>query len=396
MYACHPKPHQFSTYDFKFKTFEWDAQPYKFPSFIQDAVISEFGHQYAAWDYSYIGEIKKMHETWDANAKSRDSLSAGAIDTFQTYRPVDAIEHILKATKEYQVVIINEAHHMPQHRVFTTQLLAGLSEQGFQHLGLETYFASPKEDSIFRVNGYPTLTSGFYTKEPQFGQLLRKAHQSGFNLFGYESNGHADGKEREINQARNIEAYLKKHPNEKVMIHCGFAHAFKGDYGGNWGKAMAGRLMEFTGIDPLTINQTNFSERSQRTFEHPMYQITDVRKPTVYLKENNKPVTVTRNGGESGFDIAVFHPRTKLINGRPQWLIYEDRQVVPFAFPNIELKAPYLVFAYLSNEEIGSAVPMDIQFSETKNVNLLLSLGKYNIIVWNEEKEAVLTSIEVK
>ncbi|MBK7637262.1 MAG: hypothetical protein IPJ13_25495 [Saprospiraceae bacterium] len=59
-----------------------------------------------------------------------------------------------------------------------------------------------KADSILQYEGYPTLKSGYYTKEPQFGNLVRAAHKKGFKIFGYESNGHTNGKEREINQAK--------------------------------------------------------------------------------------------------------------------------------------------------------------------------------------------------
>ncbi len=74
-------------------------------------------------------------------------------DSFALYKRGSAIQYILSQSKEHQVVIINEAHHLSQHRVFTTQLLAGLKDQGFKHLGLETYFASPKTDSLMQLNG---------------------------------------------------------------------------------------------------------------------------------------------------------------------------------------------------------------------------------------------------
>jgi len=82
---------------------------------------------------------------------------------------------------------------MPQHRIFTTQLLNNLKEQGFSHLGLESYFSNPKSDSLFQVNGYPTLKSGYYTKESQFENLVGEAHKKGFKVFGYGSQGHENG-----------------------------------------------------------------------------------------------------------------------------------------------------------------------------------------------------------
>ena len=275
-------PPQFEAYNFQLEGFEWDANPYKFTTFIEDSVLFTSGPQLAAWDFSYIGAIENMHKTWDKNASIREAATQEQQDSFAQFKASNAVKYILNRAKEHQVVIINEGHHMPQHRVFTTQLLDGLKKQGFKHLGLETYYASAKSDSILQTNGYPTLKSGYYTKEPQFGNLVRVAHDKGFKVFGYESEGHADGKEREINQAKNIQAYLEKHPNEKVLIHCGFDHGYEGDLSSKWERAMAGRLTEFTNIDPLTINQTLYSERSQRDFENPIYQLTDLDQASVF------------------------------------------------------------------------------------------------------------------
>ncbi len=156
--------------------------------------------------------------------------------------------------------------------------------------------------------GYPTILSGYYSREPQFGNLLRVAHNMGFNLFGYESRGHENGKGREINQAKNIQAYLEKNPNEKILIHCGYDHGYEGNVGNKWGKAMAGRLTEFTGVNPLTINQVLYSEKSKRALEDPFYQLTDVKEPSVFVNSEGDLFAQYRDG--AWFDVAVFHPRS--------------------------------------------------------------------------------------
>ena len=202
---------EFEKYSFQLDGFEWDANPYKFTSYIIDSVLQAKGAQMTAWDFSYIGDLRNMHKMWDSQAKARKKLTQVQKDSFALFEESNAIEYILEKAKEHQIVIINEGHHMPQHRVFTTQLLEGLKEQGFNHLGLETYFANPKADSLLQENGYPTLKSGYYTKEPQFGNLVREAHKQGYKVFGYESQGHKNGKEREINQARNIKEYIKNY-----------------------------------------------------------------------------------------------------------------------------------------------------------------------------------------
>lgn len=382
---------QFESYDFQIKGFAWAPDPYKLSQHIQDSVLQQKGGAFAAWQYSYIGDHKNTLITWDDKANPRKPLTDSLVKEFKTYQPQVAIPYILEKTKNYQITLINEAHHMPQHRVFTTQLLTDLYQQGYRHLGMEALFNSPLSDSLLLTNGYPVMTNGFYTIEPQFGNLIRSAQKIGFQLFGYESEGHNGSKEREINQAKNIKTYLDKHPNEKILIHCGFAHAAKGNYGGEWGKTMAGRLIEFTDINPLSINQTSYAEKSSRSLENPFYQMTDVKKPTVFVNEEGQSFGKYR--GESYFDIYVFHPRTQNFD-RPQWLIYGNRQAYEIDLAATNIKFPCMVLAYKKGERIGTAVPYDIQEIETPKVKLILAPGKYDLVLWNTDKTALLGEYE--
>lgn len=376
----------FTEIDFKIESFDWDPDPFRFPSYIQDSIVSSRGTQVAAWSMSYIGDIEGMHQLWDAEMEGRPKLTQEQQDSFAQFHPSPAIDYIIEQAKPHQVVIINEGHHMPQHRVFTTRLLDGLKEEGYKHLGLETYFGNPKTDSLLNLNGYPTLMSGYYTKEPQFGNLIRQAHSKGFALFGYESRGHKNAKEREINQAKNIQAYAEEHPGEKILIHCGFDHGYEGEIGKKWGKAMAGRLTEFSGLDPFTINQVLYSERSKREYEDPYYQLTDVKEPSVFLDKNRQHFARYKAGGN--FDVAVFHPRSGQYN-RPSWMSYDERYEVSFSFEEEDIVCPCLVFAYKAGEEVGVAVPYDVQPSDDKKVKLVLDTSNYEIIVWAEDGKAL-------
>ena len=44
-------------------------------------------------------------------------------DELEGYKPVDALKALARAAAGVQVVMINEAHHVPQHRAFTLALL---------------------------------------------------------------------------------------------------------------------------------------------------------------------------------------------------------------------------------------------------------------------------------
>jgi len=92
------------------------------------------------------------------------------------------------------------------------------------------------------------------------------------------------------------------------------------------------------------------------------------------------------------FDIAVFHPRSKKYN-RPNWMKYGDRNEVDFSFKEANIECPCLVFAYKKGEEIGSAIPYDIQETNEKAVKLILDKSDFNIVIWNEKEKALKTEL---
>lgn len=383
---------KYQKYDFEFKGNTYNGQPYKFSKEIEEVELKEKGHQFASWEYSYIGNNEKVLKLWNINSKETKKLSDEEIEQFGLYTPHSAIPYIINQANKHQITIINEAHHKPQHRVFTTKLLEKLYDGGYRHLGLETLLNNSKTDSLIQIHRYPVMENGYYIKEPQFGNLIRRAIEIGFKLFSYESLSHSTSKEREINQAKNISKYMATYPNEKILIHCGFAHAEEGILNNKWEKAMAGRLSEFTGINPLTINQTIYSEKDRKEVENPYYQLTNVSEPTIYINNNGNIF-----GKEKGnwYDIFVFHPRTK-DKIRPEWLLHGNRKKVILNLEKLEIEFPCLVLAYLGKEEIGYAVPYDVVETNNKKVTLILEQGKYNIIILNHKNESVLIEKEIK
>src|SRR5690606_35474474 len=56
-----------------------------------------------------------------------------------THRAVSAVEWIAARSRQYQVVMVNEAHHKPQTRLLTLALLPELRTLGFKYLAAETF-----------------------------------------------------------------------------------------------------------------------------------------------------------------------------------------------------------------------------------------------------------------
>lgn len=365
---------------------------YKFSSDIENKVAKDtvpWKYQISASDFATKGDYKNALIQWDLAMEPRErNFTKGQIDSVNSkYSKVNAIDYIVEQAKKNQVVIINEAHHNSFHRVFTKSLLKKLYNKGYKNLGLEALSNGKRNDTLLNKRKHPVQETGYYIKDPQFGDLVRTALQIGYHVFPYEQTTNSNGKPREIEQAKNIQKVIQSRPNEKFLIHSGFDHALEGKHN-YWEKAMAGRLTEFTGINPLTINQVVYSEKSKPEFNHPLLKAFNIKESSIIIDKENNPLRYDR--GEAWNDLAVFHPTTKYVNNRPKWLFEYGNKNISIALTEIQIEFPVMVLAFKKGEDINFSVPVDITEVKTKttNCNLGLKKGAYEIVVTNG-KESV-------
>ena len=340
--------------------------------------------------YSLIGEY------YTSNTYSDIPVSWG-MDTVSVseYMIQEALEPIIEEAKEHRIVIISENHLKPQHRVFAKQLIVALKKQGFSHLGLETLTngsnGNDMVDTELMTRGYPldSPMTGTYTLEPKMADLVRKAIHHGYTLFPYERAEKIKGKDRDEIQADNVIQYLNAHPNEKVILLCGFHHAIesnikkRGKY--SW---LAKYIKDKTGIDPLTIYQDNFTEKFIYN-EHPILRTKNIQKPSVFTTNKNEIARLSNH-----VDIEVIHPKTWYITGRPHWLYEDDSfQAVEIKLDSKTQEYPVIVSAYLIGEV--NSVPLDrveLKYKYDK-IPLVLPQGKFIIEIYDGEHKTTYNEI---
>ncbi|WP_276366292.1 hypothetical protein [Chryseolinea sp. H1M3-3] len=335
----------------------------------------------AAQDFSFIGDYKnvllfdgKFRQPY-ATIKNSDS------SFFKKFHTVEAAEYIISRADKERIIIINEAHHFPYHRVFIASLLPGLYAKGFRYYGAETLNFS---DSLINERKYPLLSSGYYTAEPQFGNLVRDALTQGFRVFAYEARTKetiSNPKLREIEQAKNIQQVLNRDPSAKILIHAGYDHIREDSLGGSWEKAMASRLKELTGINPFTINQEVLTERIDPSLENPFFKMVSVQVPSILLDGSGNVFSGPE--GTNYYDVRMCHPRTKYIENRPHWLFNNNRKAVLIDKKKLIVGFPCLVQAYKSNEDPAVAVPVDVIEISSGEMNkpLVLTTGDYKVLI---------------
>ncbi|MET0759858.1 MAG: hypothetical protein ABWZ56_05530 [Flavobacterium sp.] len=173
-----------------------------------------------------------------------DSLQTKAM----TEKNESVIENIIDLAKNEKVVMLNENHWYPNHRLLAFQLLEKLKTNKFDYLAIEAINKS--EDSILNKRGFPVKSTGYYTREPYFAHFIRKAKQLGFKIVAYDDIGSQN--DRELNQAINIKKIIDKDPDAKIFVYAGIDHILESNPSK---KRMAEFFRELTGINPLTFSQ---------------------------------------------------------------------------------------------------------------------------------------------
>lgn len=347
-------------------------------------------YQTGATELSFNGYYKEALEYWDKNGFRKPKTTKQDSLYFINSTKINAKEYIIAQSKNNQIIIINEAHHIPKHRTFTRSLLKDLYDNGYRYLGLEALF-----DSGINERKFPITDSGYYTKEPEFGTMIYEALQIGYTLFSYEASAGKNGKEREIEQAQNIQKFMENNPSGKVLIHCGYAHAFENEYQ-PWGKAMAGRLKNNTNIDPFTIDQTMILERSEDENNHLFINLNTEKEPIVLLNEEGELFNGKNENRQT--DIVIIHPKTEYINSRPDWLLRgKEKYIIPTK--KIKNNYPILALAYRNKEAENDGIPVDIIeiINHKSPKELYLASGTYTIILKNANYETLEKyNIEIK
>jgi hypothetical protein len=327
--------------------------------------------------YTYAGNYALALQASNKGTALQELYKKADTAKLLQYRTTNAKDYILKQAANSRIIIINEAHHLPSHRVFTISLLKELRQMGFSYLSIEG-LRRKKADSVNR-RGYPLLDDVDYF-DPQFGNLIREGLALQYKVSGHDT---ADktvnhdptlfAQRRDSLGAVNIKKLLDADKNARIVIHCGYSHGDECPLT-DIGKRFALQVKELTGIDPFTVNQTQFMENDLAVI-HPL----------VYLKKPGQPVAVKFEKGNFAtgcVDVNICHPATKFTRGRPDWLLSKGKRYFSPARYLLKDKT-YLIQAYRKGEPIENAIPVDVVEVEGRQSKtaLILSPGAYHLLI---------------
>lgn len=283
----------------------------------------------------------------------------------------DAIAAIVARARDRRVVIVNEAHDSPRDRAFILALAEALRPLGFTHYAAETLINVPQiaatETPRLEAEGYPVRATGTYSDEPMFGYLIRRVLALGYRPVPYEivwtpeltrTTGPDSIPIREQIQAENLaRALAAAGPEAKFLVHVGYAHAAERPLPPGETEWMAARLTRLTGLDPLTIDQTDLAEVSSAKARalHRTIAPRTGGGPAVFFRDG-EPVRTGRLGQAT--DLQVVHPLVTAVDGRPDWLRRTGRRAVAIPPELLPSAGRRLVQAFVAGEA-DDAIPLD-------------------------------------
>jgi hypothetical protein len=342
----------------------------------------------AAQFYSISGDTLGTERMHDRDAVPSVWPSATVDLDNATARP--ALAEIVKEADRARVVMLNEDHTHQRHRAFALLLLIELRKIGFTHFAAETF--GPRLQASM-VDGAPDLETGIYTADPLYADMARQATILGYSMFDYEQRPHQENAgqkdsrlARETAQAENIGALLRGNPTARIFIYAGASHISESDNSDDrlW---MAQILKRSSALDPLTINQIWGTPRSRSELDSPLYN------SVVDRFAQTTPFVIRRPAGllsAPGFDVAVFHPRARYFEGRPDWLSMGGYRQ-PCRIAITPSPQAHMIRAFKASEPpLSIAMDQVLVPTQVDQVTLMLPPGEYRLVQQGGDREQTL------
>lgn len=257
---------------------------------------------------------------------------------------------ISEASTHTNVVMLNEMHWKPNHRVMALKLLETLKNKGYSYLAIEAIYKN--RDSLLNFRNYPIKNDGYYTREPYFGQFIREALNLGFTIVSYDD---FETSNREEAQAKNIKKIIEKDSTAKIFVYAGIAHINENET--VKGKRMAAYFKELTNIDPLTINQVDI--------------VSDINNDLLLIKSDNFKSKKKINTNVDYFLINNITPTLETI--------FDDKQLTSISLKNN-------IFNKYTNEDLLISVFYQEEYEKYKSnsipiLNRIIHIKNNNITI---------------
>lgn len=286
---------------------------------------------------------------------------------------------IKQIAANHRIVMIMEDHSVSRHREMIGATLPVFRDAGFTHYAAE---AIGESSSSLRSRGYPAVQTGYYTSDPKFGNVLRKALDLSFHVLGYDYRPFTH-KGREEFAAGELARLFETDSRTRLVVHAGFAHVLKHktDIGQKW---LASLLWEKSGIEPFTIWQWSAMRDGHE------YRV--VAKAVADKGSFDEPVLLmpppTTNSGLRNVprvDAILVHPPDQSVAPNERTVLFPD-EMRRVSGQWLTKQWPVVVAAYTNGEPV-TAIPLDQVMLRDSEQNFTLWIPdsmEFEIVVFDQ------------
>ena len=339
---------------------------------------------------------------------------------------VEAHQFIIDQAKNYRILILNENHIRPQHRLYVKSLLHELHREGYNFFMAEGIWFH----NTIAAKGYPTSGDGQLLNEPNYASLIRYAMREGYKIAAYEQA--SEKKEywddsikldkygsikyisynprdsvvliydknglqntiftsvRERVQAENIFKIVQQNPSSKFVILAGHGHLYEE------GPMMGAKLKALLNYeDILTFDEVSLTDR--------VLVIDSSRRDTIrsafpYLLYDSGKAEYYNSLGRGQVDYTIFNAHVRDSLSRPYYLFTDVEHRNVYHIPANRVGGCPCVFTAYNAKEYAqagaAAIAVDNIYGKDDDLPpLLLYAGDYVIV--RKKREGGVTCFKV-
>ena len=277
------------------------------------------------------------------------------------------------------IIVFNEAHNWPFCRFQLMKNLPLLNSFGYHNLFVEAL----NDKTVLKDEDFISNSLGFYTNEPTFGNLLKKALKENYTVYGYEYNPNqlsqneveSRSQRRERSQAQNISNILTTNQINKAIVLCGFDH---------------GKKNVVNGIEPMVSILDKMENKSIVSIDQTLF----IGNEKIILKElqlkHRKPYLISSPKIKSlGFDFVLIEYNESHISNMPEYIFRIGENETQLNKINCYINKNDLIILFSDkHKKNNKEIPLLVYQQDRDSIpEIFLDKGRYLIRIFDQKNQ---------
>ena len=281
------------------------------------------------------------------------------------------------------IIMLNETHDLPDHRVFAQSLLVRLKEQGYTYIAIEALNSDPNVEII--KSNYATNSSSIYVKNYFYANFINEAVRLGFEILSYEPIV-MDNRRGRRDKKMSLNIKEKWNPEKgKLFIYCGWSHLEKREY---WLRDYLDK--QYPSLKIRSINEVWLNPDHPLGLQEKLRKKLNDVKVSSFLMRDNEFFTL-----KNTYDFELIHPVGDSFNDRMMKLC-SDYKLSKLKITNHEDFNYLVVYPFGVGDDFCSIIPSYVTHDLKEEIEMLIPVGKYKAYLCTDKNIEFFKTLEIK